>query len=59
MAKILCISDIHHSTKGNPGVYTDDPAMRLTRDVVTKDISILLAAMEDIGPIDLLVFVVT
>ena len=56
MAKILCISDIHHSTKGNPGVYTDDPAMKLPSDVAIKDISILLAAMEDIGPIDLLVF---
>ena len=55
MAKILCISDIHHSAKGNPGVYTDDPAVKLNSNVGMKDIRVLLAAMEEIGPIDLLI----
>lgn len=56
MAKILCISDIHYSAKGTPGVYTDDPAIKLNTPVGTKDIRVLVRAMEEIGPIDLLIF---
>ncbi len=56
MARILCISDIHYSAKGSIGVYTDDPAVKLNCPVGAKEISVLLAAMEEIGPIDLLVF---
>lgn len=56
MARILCISDIHYSVKDNPGIYTDDPAIKLKNDIGTRDVIILLAAMEEIGPIDLLVF---
>ena len=56
MTRILCISDIHYSAKGLLGVYTDDSSIKLNAAVGTKDISVLLAAMEEIGPIDLLVF---
>ena len=56
MVKIFCISDIHYSATKNRGVYTEDPAVDVRNSVGRDDLDILLSAIEEIGPIDLLVF---
>ncbi len=56
MVKILCISDIHYSASKNNGVYTEDNEIDVKNSVGKDDLKILLSSIEEIGPIDLLVF---
>lgn len=55
MAKIVFISDIHHSAN-DTGVFNSNPNVVLSHNVGTHSINILLNAIEEISPIDLLIF---
>ncbi len=55
MAKILCISDIHFSTS-DTNVYGEKINEDLTGSLSIDKLDLLFDAMEEMGPIDLLVF---
>lgn len=56
MAKILCISDIHFSESTDLYVYGDKINENFSRSISASKLDILFSAMEEIGPVDLIIF---
>lgn len=56
MAKILCLSDIHFMESEKSYVYGEKFSEKLIRSVGIDKLDVLFAAIEEMGPIDLLVF---
>ena len=56
MAKILCLSDIHFTESERACFYGEKINEELVCSIGTNKLDILFAAMEEIGPIDLLIF---
>ena len=56
MAKILCLSDIHFTESEKSYVYGERISEKLFDSVGVNKLDVLFAAMEEIGPIDLLIF---
>lgn len=56
MAKILCLSDIHFEESKNSYIYGEKFSEELLNSVGVNKLDVLFAAMEEIGPIDLLIF---
>lgn len=56
MAKILCLSDIHFTKSEKSCVYGEKFSEELSDSVGVNKLDILFSAMEEIGPIDLLIF---
>lgn len=56
MAKILCLSDIHYKESEKSYVYGEKISEKLFDSVGVNKLDVLFAAMEEIGPIDLLIF---
>lgn len=54
MARIICISDMHYSVEEE--MYNDDNGIRLPHSVGINSINILLSAIKEISPIDLIAF---
>ena len=56
MAKILCISDIHFTKSDPSNVYGENFNSDLVQSIGVNKFDILFSALEEIGPIDLLIF---
>lgn len=56
MAKVLCLSDIHLTESEKSYVYGEKFSKKLVDSVGVDKLDVLFAAMEEIGPIDLLIF---
>ena len=56
MTKVLCLSDIHFTESEKSYVFGERISEKLFNSVGVNKLDVLFAAMEEIGPIDLLIF---